>query len=139
MRREIPCPPKGKLKAQKGLVRLSIEIVAFTLNYNQIEGLQIWGQKGPVYLPAFIIYSFTKLFSPLYFTGPFCPWFFPSLSFTTILLLYWYTHQPFLQPPTALYLFFTAPFFFLLILLLLIVIILLIFLKKERNNSNIVI
>jgi hypothetical protein len=102
---KIPCPPKGKLKAQKGLVRLSIEIVAFTLNYYQIEGLQIWGQKGPVYLPAFIIYSFTKLFSPLYFTGPFCPWFFPSLSFTTILLLYWYTHQPFLQPPTALYFF----------------------------------
>jgi hypothetical protein len=133
LRREIPCPPKGKLKAQKGLVRLSIEIVAFTLNYNQIEGLQIWGQKGPVYLPAFIIYSFTKLFSPLYFTGPFCPWFFPSLSFTTILLfILIYSPAPF----TALYCslsIFTAPYFSLLILLLLIVIILLIFFKKRKK------
>jgi hypothetical protein len=88
--------------------------------------------KRQVYLPAFILYSFTKLFSPLYFTGPFCPWFFPSLSFTTILLfILIYPPAPFTALYCSLY-FFTAPYFSLLILLLLIVIILLIFLKKKE-------
>jgi hypothetical protein len=139
VRGKIPCPSKGKLKAEKGLVRLSIEIVAFTLNYNQIEGLQIWGQKGPVYLPAFIIYSFTKFISPTLFYRPFLPLVLSFFIFYNYFTFYTHIFTSPLYCPLLLSIFFTAPYFSLLILLLLIVIILLIFLKKERNNSNIVI
>ena len=86
--RNAPYPPKGNLRVPKGLWRLSIEIIAFPLNYNQIECLQIWGQKGRyICRPLYFIHS-PNLIYPLYFTCPSAP---PSFILYLLQLFYFYT------------------------------------------------
>ena len=47
----ICCPLEGSLRAPKGHVRLSIEIVAFLLNYNELNAYKSKGSKGTYICP----------------------------------------------------------------------------------------
>ena len=97
------------------------------------------GAKRQVYLPAFILYSITKLIYPLYFTCPSAP---PSFILYLLQLFYFYTDiltSPLYSPLLLSIYFYCPPTFPFLFFFFLQLLFFLFFLKKERNNSNIVI